>query len=426
VRVADFDRRRLLYQLTHAGGLAHEAVSGFVLALAQPAELSRTRLAQLEASLRGLAASATAVRELDIDDDVVLHDGVRDLRTHLNAVLDSGKALTGDARAFFTGMRRRQADWAADEELFRRYKSDVIRYIRDFVQDLAERHQRLLELRGAVEAEGVDRVIRLARAYDRPPDVGAGEIATDVEATMAQWAGLGRWIGETVELVRAEALRAILRVEDAALRIADARQQRVSRHHDWLAVARWFDDELATPICAGLARSVFGGAAWFHLGGDAGAHAGPRMPWRADVDLQEVLVQPAIQASGGPRGRVARRADYREAQARARQEHRLQRQRELRALTRVANRGPVVLSSLSGELLPAEFEALVDLLMRALQESPRDGRWEARSADGTATIVVRRAPPGPAVLRTRAGRLRLGDLLVEVRTRARTREEAAS
>ena len=426
VRVADFDRRRLLYQLTHAGGLAHEAVSGFVLDLAQPAELSRTRLAQLETSLRGLAAAATAVRKLEPDIDVSGRDDVRDLRQHLNAVLDSGKALTSDARAFFTGMRRRQADWAADENAFRRYKTDVIRYIRDFVQDLAERHDRLRELRAAIEAEGTGRIVHVARAYDRPPDVTPEQVADDEAATLAQWAGLGRWIDETVALVRAESLRAVLRVEDGALRIADARQQRVSRHHDWLQLARWFDDEEISPDCAPLAASAFGPGAWFNLGGDAGADAGARVPWRADVDMQDVIVRPATQAGGVPRGRVANRTDYRDAQRRAREEHRVRRLKEQRALARVANRGPLALSSLAGELAPVEFEAIVDLLLRALQESPHAARWHARSVDGTASIIVRPAPPGVAVLRTRRGRLRLADLVIEVQSRPGVRREAAS
>jgi uncharacterized protein (TIGR02677 family) len=425
VRLREFDRRRFVYQMSRAGGLAHEAVAGFVAGLQQQVELSRARLESLEQGLRAVVTAAcalpsTAGTEAELD-------RVRALRMALDAVFDSGRVLGADATAFFTSMRRRQASWAVDEGAFRLYKAEVIRYIQDFVQELCDRHGTLGSLCTTVEGFGIERLVSLARAYDRAPDATAEDIARDDAETLAQWAGLVNWIGTTVDLIRHEAVDAVLRVENAAVRIAESLQPRVSRHRDWLQLARWFDDESLTPVCADLYRRAFGPGPWFHLGGDAGADEGPRVPWRADRGMEEAVVRPAVQGTRGQGGRPGARADYSEARRRARDELHLARLREQRALSRVADAGPLPLSSL-GVLAPLEFDAIVQMIVRALETPLRDGAWRASSVDAAATIEVR--PPtgaqGGAVLATRHGRLWLSDLVIEVRTRGAERARQAS
>jgi uncharacterized protein (TIGR02677 family) len=425
VRLKEFDRRRFVYQMSRAGGLAHEAVASLLTGLQQQVELSRARLESLEQGLRAMGMAASALQATpDAVPDV---DRVRALRMGLNSVFDSARVLGADATAFFTSMRRRQASWAVDEGAFRLYKDEVIRYIRDFVQELCDRHGTQRSLCTTIEEFGIERLVSLARAYDRAPDATAEDIARDNAETLAQWTGLVNWITATVDLIRHEAVAAVLRVEAAAVRIAESLQPRVSRHHDWLQLARWFDDVLVTPDCADLYRQAFGPGPWFHLGGDAGTDEGPRVPWRADRGMEEAVVRPAVQGTGGHRGRPGARADYSEARHRARDEVRLARLREQRALSRVANAGPLPLSSL-GALAPLEFEAIVQMVVRALETPQRDGAWRASSVDAAATIEVRppAGAPSAAVLATRHGRLRLCDLVIEVRTRGAQRARQAS
>jgi uncharacterized protein (TIGR02677 family) len=425
VRLKEFDRRRFVYQMSRAGGLAHEAVASLLAGLQQQVELSRARLENLEQGLRAMGMAASALpATTDAVPDV---DRVRALRVALNSVFDSARVLGADATAFFTSMRRRQASWSVDEGAFRLYKDEVIRYIRDFVQELCDRHGTLRSLCTTVERLGIERLVSLARAYDRAPDATAEDIARDNAETLTQWTGLVNWIATTVDLIRHEAVAAVLRVEAAAVRIAESLQPRVSRHHDWLQLARWFDDELLTPDCADLYRRAFGPGPWFHLGGEAGVDEGPRVPWRADRGMEEAVVRPAVQGAGGQRGRPGARADYSEARRRARDEVRLARLREQRALSRVADAGPLPLSSL-GVLAPLEFDAIVQMVVRALETPLRDGAWHASSVDAAATIEVRppTGTPGAAVLATRHGRLHLCDLVIEVRTRGAERARQAS
>jgi uncharacterized protein (TIGR02677 family) len=427
VRLADWDRRRLTYHLSRAGAVAHRMVTDFLVEIQKPVELSRASLVQMADGLTLLQEKGSHLRDAPDDDSDASAAVAREFRAVLDSVFLAGETLAEGVAAFFASMHRRAANWAVDEELFLAYKAEVIRYIRDFVDDLCVRQDSLLSAWSRVDGMEAADLIRRAKTVDTPVDAEDEEVAADVEDAMARWTGLHAWLSGTIAHLRAEAVAAVARVVDAALRIADTRQQRVSRQRDWLVLARWFDDPEVTPDPARLFRQAFGPDMWFHLGGDPQEpDAGRRTSWRDEVALQEVEVRPAAFGSG-PRGRVAQKADYREAHEQARRARRLELAHQERALARLVNRGPVLLSSLT-DLEPHEFDALVGLLMAALEGLPReDGSRRARSEDGSATISVSQAPDAAmATLHRRRSTLRLRDLRIEVRAVIRAQRRQAS
>ncbi|MFC4011117.1 TIGR02677 family protein [Nonomuraea purpurea] len=404
--VEDFHRKRYLFQLTHAGQAAEQAISFYEDAIGKRGALQSVALGDIAEQLQSLAVLAR-----DADPDLA--------RAHLLllSLSDRFSSLADNAQAFMASLRRAIDFSDGDVAGFIAYKERLIDYINRFIADLANSGARIATLLGELEKFDHDRLLRLAarrEAADAVPDEeeAAEAYVKAEEAAFASWSnrwrGLRDWFISTgadrpsqARLLRQAAITAIKQLIDTVGLLNERRSGRSDRSADFRALARWFAEAPDEAAAHRLWRAAFGLTPARHLTVTAATLEEWReveggVPWR---EAPPIRISPQLRRTGSyeRRGKPNKVTDR--SQARRLLVEQAEREASETAAARAALRtdGPVLLSELNS-LDPRVFRLFLGLLGDALA-ARRPGETEVKtvSADGSMEIRLMLVPDGGEV-----------------------------
>ncbi|WP_063815594.1 TIGR02677 family protein, partial [Streptomyces scabiei] len=243
-----------------------------------------------------------------------------------------------------------------------------------------------------------------------------------LENRRARWAVLRSWFRPEdgarprIERLHDIARRAVVSLLEALERIDASRRPSSGAAQDFRELARWFAAAPAEEDLHRLWSAAFGlgPARHAHL-----AHPDPELvpSSRSWAETPPVEVSALLRSSGRTERftRTARVRDVTAVRAERAERARAERAELALACRMLRTRGPVRLSAF-GELEPAVFDRLLDLLGRALSTRPDTaGLRRATTGDGRVEIVL--APPSDArtaLLRTARGTLAGPDYVVRI------------
>ncbi|MFD9111793.1 TIGR02677 family protein [Streptomyces bottropensis] len=408
----EYERRTLRYSLTRRG---EAALAGVRHALEVLASTGALQTAVLEAIadrldelglLSGEPASA----------DRRIFATLRELEGHLEDLVENTKAFNGE-------LQRLLRAESADPEVFREVKAATVTYLQEFLVGLDRRGRTVAAAVARVEEAGIAGLReRALRGAELPPVAGEDPAAGWLESRRARWAGLRSWFlpddgaRPRIEQLHDIARRAVVSLLQALERINESRRRPSGAARDLRELARWFAAAPAEEDLHRLWSAAFGlgPARHAHL-----AHPDPELipSSRSWAETPPVEVSALLRTSGRTE-RFTRTARVRDVAAvRAERAARARAERaELALAWRMSEtHGPVRLSAF-GELDPAAFDRLLDLLGRALSARPdAGGLRRATTGDGRMEIAL--APPPDdrtALLRTAKGTLAGPDYLVHI------------
>lgn len=422
--VADFHRKRSLYQLTAAGQAAEQAIAFYEEAIGRRGQLQSVALADIADRLRSLHVLAA-----DHDPDPA--------KVHLLllSVAERFSSLADNAQAFMSALRRAIDFSDGDVDGFLAYKERLIDYISRFIADLANSGAEIAVLLGNLEAVGHDRLLELAarrEAADAIPEGAdaAGSLARAekqaLDAWRNRWRGLDDWFTSRnaghpsqARLLRQAAVTAIKQLIDAVGLLNERRSGRSDRSADFRMLARWFAEAPDDEAAHRLWRAAFGLSAARHLSvTDETAAAWRDLPhgtaWR---DAPPVRISPQLRRTGG----YERRGKPSQVRDRSAEREILRRQADCEAAeTATARRqlrttGPTLLSDL-GTLDPRAFRLFLALLGDALAaRKPGDTEVKTMTSDGTLEVRLSLVPGGgTATISTADGLLTGPEHVIEI------------
>lgn len=419
--VEEYRRPRWQYQLSAKGEAAEQAIAVYEDALRQPGELQTAALSDIRTLLAALLVLAGR-KELGESDE-------QEVALTLNNLRSRFEELTSRAQTFIRGLQRAIDLRHASLDQFLAYKQRLIEYLERFVSELVLATADVADKVAALEGAGVERLLAtVARREAGEKLVNDDDAEGRARAAWTRrWQGLRAWfIGQAGSRSQAELLRERARSAIPALlrAIAAIHERRVAvsdRVKDLRTLARWFAETGSAAEAHRLWRAAFALSPARHLRVDAAtldaweaAAASASTSW---ADAPPLRVSPRLHATGRytrrgrPESVIDRSAEKRRlAEAAAREARQLAAARE-----RLARNGRVRLSEL-GDLDPAAFSLLLDLLGEALaRKIRRIDTVEATSSDGS--LVIRMEPTGDAavaVIRTSDGELQGDDHYVTI------------
>jgi len=404
--LAEFARRRSLYQLTPEGEAAQLAVEQVERSLGTTGSLQDFMLPAILDELRSLQSN---LDRADPDTGVLL--------ASLTNLFSQFASLANNASIFMGSLTDAIEAGDVAEDSFLIYKQAVLAYLDRFLSQL---EQLAPEIRTAVEAletSGIERLVHLAASADEAPTPDG--VTDRSPELLGRWEGLRGWfVGDpgqwpTLESLQAAARDAIIRLLAILQRLNDKHYRRIDRAADFIQLARWFESS-SGPVAHRLWRTAFGLTSARHLSTtspDEGAVAG--MSW---WDAQPCEIAPRLRSTGrGERtGRTGAIEDHTATKHELAQRLARRRVKRRQALAAFASRSPLHLSQL-GELDEDSFDVLLEFLGRALGRSVTRGR-PVTSVDGSfrVTITVPRDAKRTSVLTPR-GRLAGPDFELDVR-----------
>ncbi|WP_432094743.1 TIGR02677 family protein [Streptomyces sp. bgisy100] len=407
--VEDFYRKRFIYQLTHAGESAEEALAVYDEALGRRGALQAVALHDIVTQLRALLVLAA-------------EDEPDPAKTHLalDGLASRFAALADNARAFMGSLQRTIDLHDVEEEAFLAYKDRLIQYLERFIQDLITLGGRIarliLELEEDGRIEGLLWAAAAREAADASPEEAPHAEREACERWSGRWNGLGGWFlsrdGREAQarLLRSRALGAIPQLLAVVRALNERRSGRSDRSADLRTLARWFAEAPDDDARHRLWRTAFGLYPARHLTVDADTLAARAArpvpagtPWS---EAEPLRISPQLRRTGSYERRgKPRKVEDREARRRQLAEIAAKQRAETAAArARLVTDGTTRLSAL-GELDPVAFGLFLQLLgdalatwrpgMRHTVATSNDGSMEIRLsalADGTTAEI--RTPGG--------------------------------
>jgi len=417
----DFQRRRMIYQLSPAGEAAERALGVYDRTFGERGELQSVALQDIAAQL---VALATAMRA-DEPDVPLIHNGLRSLTSIFSDLAENATA--------FMGSLQRSIDLQdADLDAFIAYKDRLIGYIDRFISDLAVRGQRIAHELTTFSDSAVLRMCNLVAAReleDRPPDDEADpqdELRAAADRWQGRWQGLVNWFVSTpsrkseADLLRVSARSAVPQLLQLVAILIERQSGRTDRSTDFLTLAEWFAQLPDDASRHRLWRSAFGLTPSRHLSvptdtTDAWANSGAR-PGAAWLDAPPITISPRLRATGlwerrGPGAKIIDRSEAKRFLAEQAQEAKA---RADAARKRLAARTPARLSEL-GNLDEGEFRLLLLILGDATSALRTADQAQIVSSDGGLAITIRCPDDGTqAVVKSPAGTLTGPDYAIEL------------
>ncbi|GAA1205528.1 TIGR02677 family protein [Rhodoglobus aureus] len=421
VQVADFYRKRHLFQLSREGEAVERALRTFDDSLGRRGALQAVALDDIAATLQQVGElvggdSAGSNRE-DLD--------LSKLQASLTALAQRFTELADNASVFMGSLQRTIDLTDTDEEVFLAYKSRLVDYLESFIRDLAVRGPQIATLVTVLDPARLDAVLRslaerdAASAAPDPNDPGAlREQERVYELWTARWAGLRGWFltangrDSQAKLLRMSALAAVPALLDAVRAVNARRSGRSDRATDFLTLARWFQEASDDNDRHRLARATFGLYPARHLTADSETwqrwNDDPSLigaPWSDAVPLAispQLRRTGSYERSGRPNQVIDRSAERAMLALRMRQ----QAEQIAAARRRLATEGEVELRALTG-LDSTAFGLFLTLLGDALvAKRPGEQQVRTASSDGTMCIELSTLDDGePVGLTTARGTL---------------------
>lgn len=400
--LAEFYRRRYLYQLTPAGEEAEKGLRAVERVFrASAGRLSSVMLPAIRDRLAALLAEWRGGRDAE------------KLYTLLAELHVYSSELAENARRFMRDLAVSLENLVDSEESYLAYKKAVLAYLDDFVGKLGrlgpEIAAHAAELDDLDPAEWIGRAAEADRA-PRPDGTDEGPVVELVE----RWQGLVRWfVGDRDRRAEADRLReaavgAIHRILVVVTRLNDQRYRRVDRAADFLRLASWFASAPSDREAHELFDRAFGLFSARHFtAGTEDEEAARGRSWR---DAEPVRVAPRLRTAGrreapGRNGRIPDWSRGKQAVVDAiRRRNRASRRAAAAFLDRELR-----ISDLD-RVGREEFDFLLGLLDAALRRrTDRDGVRRAVTPDGRYRVELVRDGPAETRLETEDGVLRLPD-----------------
>ncbi|HEX3997723.1 MAG TPA: TIGR02677 family protein [Pirellulales bacterium] len=415
--VADFHRRRLLYQLTATGEAAGRAATSFLETLDQSVVLEAAALARIRDHLAEL---------LTLVDDSQPDAGK--LLTILRAISIDTEQLTEHAQSFFRWLHEQTEGPSADLDAFLLYKERLIDYLRRFLAELTcqagaiaarlemlqPKAEPLLQAAAGQEASA---------AFAKDEADRAAISAASERRWRQRWHGLRHWFvgvegDPQVKQLRAAAGAAIPRLLALAAQLHDRRATRSDRRADLVELATWFVEAADDRQAHTLWRAAFGISPARHLTVNQTAldqeDARPIRSGTSWLDAPGVYISPRLRQAGLQPAAVVRRVVSRAAElAELRNRAEIENRRASLARSSLVALGPRRLAEV-GQLHHEALLILLDLLDRAAAVSNCSaGPIAAYSEDGSLRIQVdRNVARRVATIETSEGYLHLRDALI--------------
>lgn len=263
--LADYYRKRLLYQLTAAGEAAHSSTLTFVQRLNQQAKLDARaldRIADGAGQLKRLALQIrnhthTAATEGSAQDPLADRpsDPVVDsviVLTTLRSVCQDADELTSRAQSFFRWLHEQTESNRADLQSFLSYKERLIEYLQDFIGQLISQGAVIAKRLSDITTGELAQIASIAaREETGKPRAGEErEHELQIRSTAKRWQqrllGLRSWFSRSggksaqLEQLRAAARAAIPRLLQLASQMNDRQSGRSDRVADLRELALQF------------------------------------------------------------------------------------------------------------------------------------------------------------------------------------------
>jgi uncharacterized protein (TIGR02677 family) len=417
--IADFQRRRLLYQLTAAGEAAERAALEFLQLLNRPVALEAQALGRIRDLLAELAQLARSS----------LSDGAK-ISAVLRTIAADTEQLTAQAQSFFRWLHEQTSQQGADLASFLRHKERLIDYLQRFLAELAAQTgvitARILELEPSSEA-----LLRVVAEHEA--DAAFAKDETDRRALLdaamfrwqQRWRGLRRWFvgveGDAhVKQLRNAASAAIPSLLAIAAELHSQRTTRSDRRADMLELAAWFleagDDRQAHRLWS----AAFATGSVRHLRVDAATldqrdqqRGYSNQSW---LDAPPIPIAPQLRQTGrAPAPAPARKIVDRDAERRELRRRQVNEQHQLAfARGSLIDLGPRRLTEV-GHLHHEALLLLVELLDRVAGQRSLGTQGTAVSEDGSLRITVDwDAAPDAAMIETPLGCLHTKDARIHV------------
>lgn len=381
--VEDFHRARFLYQLTHAGEAAEQALSAYDEALGRRGALQAVALTDIATQLRALL-------ELAADPDPA--------KVHLllRALVDRFTDLANNAQAFMGSLQRTIDLHDADLDAFSAYKERLIDYLERFIKDLVSTGSEIADLVTKVDAAPLLDIAAWREASDAAPGEDGDSRQREYERGRVlwedRWQGFRGWFVSAphhpsqAKLLRSRARAAIPALLQAVEALNERRAGRSDRSADFRALARWFAEAPTDDDLHRLWRTAFGLSAARHLSGEE-TPATPATSWSAAPPVE---ISPRLRKTGSyeRRGKPNRVVD-RSAERRHLAELAARQSAETAAARQaLVTSHPTRLSDL-GKLEPSAFRLFLSLLGDALASMrPHDREVATTTFDGTMAIQL--------------------------------------
>lgn len=403
--LAEFARRRSLYQLTPEGEAAQLAVEQVERALGTTGSLQDFMLPAILDELRSLGSE---LDRAEPDGGVLL--------ASLTNLFGQFASLANNASIFMGSLTDTIEAGDVEEGSFLVYKQAVLAYLDRFLSQLERLAPEIRTAVGELEASGIERLVHLAASADEAPTPDG--VADRSPELLGRWEGLRGWfVGDpgqwpTLESLQAAARDAIIRLLAILQRLNDKHYRRIDRAADFIQLARWFERSTESDAHR-LWRTAFGLTSARHMSvGSADEGAAIGLSW---WDAPPCEIAPRLRTTGrGERtGRAAAIEDHSDAKRELAGRLAQNRMKRTRALASFADRGAVRLSQL-GKLDEDRFDVLLEFMGRTLGRSATRG-GPVTSLDGSFRVTIAVTPDAPRTsIRTPRGRLTGPDLVFEV------------
>lgn len=389
--IEEYLHPKYLYQLTHAGEQAEQALMSFEENLARPGELSALALREIAETLDELLL----LLDKEGPDESKIARAMEDLASRFDS-------LVARAQMFMGNLQRELDRPGSDESAFLALKEELLLYLERFVRELISSTYRIRHSLEHFTGQGTDLMLHACVTRE----LAGAIVATEAMRGRAlrrwheRWNGLRGWfIGRTdhssqSERLRQRAVESIPALLERVRRMHDLRANRADRSTDFLALARWFAEAPNDATMHQLWRASFALSPARHLRVNsstlqawAALEDGARPTWEEAPPYIVAISQWARGSNtrlGKPPAIIDRSA--------ARAALRAQSEAESRALRdaqrRLAERTPCPLSELP-ELDTPAFEVLIDAISEAFAHmGPQDRQGEATTADGGLTVII--------------------------------------
>ncbi len=263
--LADYYRKRLLYQLTAAGEAAHSSTLTFVQRLQQQAKLDARALDRIADGAGQLLRLALEIRnqtihEVGPESDAKTDSGLGD---HVNLAAESSAAvdsvvvlttlrnvcqdadeLTSRAQSFFRWLHEQTESDEADLQAFLNYKERLIEYLQEFVSQLISQGSVIARRMNQIMPDEFTQIATIAAREEMGlPRAGEEEQhESQIKSSAQRWQqrllGLRSWFSRSggksaqLEQLRAAARAAIPRLLQLASQMNDRQSGRSDRVAD--------------------------------------------------------------------------------------------------------------------------------------------------------------------------------------------------
>jgi uncharacterized protein (TIGR02677 family) len=410
-----YERRERVYNLSHAGEYAHDALVGLEDRLRRQVGLQRVALARVLELLTSLVALLKAAEP---DGPAVYHV--------IEELHHSFKSLTGNASAFVHQVNRLLNAIIIDVAEYQVFKVDTILYVTQFGDDLATVAADIRRAFAQLDDIGPERLARWLQAGgdssgEREVAVASGqdswaEVAHRRASGVREWFESSTGATSGVDKLRKVLGRAVRGIGQALDRIDIASRVPSAWTDDVLDLARAFHDAANDADAHRLWHLIAGLGSARHFTEDgAGELYAPRQSWQ-ERPAPPVSVRPRSVNTAEHSGRAKNVPDHRASkQLLAIKAFNDKRRRDAAEATLVGL-GRVHLSAIEQRLEFGCLLLLVNLIQRAHhRKADGTGVRRARSGDGRLRITLGPArPSAAAVLRTAGGQLTMPDYEIEI------------